>query len=127
MARVRVPTSISSSHVVSGAMAVHTQCGERDRRRIASSSLRSPSCLALRTMRVLCESGKELSLMRTLTGWLEGCGEPRQCRRTLVGPSRVQHHSEPPESQDHQLVVKRCGILVSPPYMMVSWEHCSGF
>jgi hypothetical protein len=58
-------------------------------------------------MRALCESGQELKLVRTLTGWLEGYDEPRRCRRTLVGPSRVQHHPEPPESQDHQLVVKK--------------------
>src|SRR5215471_16877793 len=47
MARVRSPRSMVSSSLVTGSIAVHTQCGARDRRVMASASLTSPACTAL--------------------------------------------------------------------------------
>src|SRR3989442_11778086 len=47
MARVRSPTSIASSSLLSGSIATQTHWGERSKRSMASASLTAPSFTAL--------------------------------------------------------------------------------
>src|SRR5262245_51127504 len=47
MARVRLPTATVRMSLLTGSIAIHTQCGERDRRLRASASVMSPSLTAL--------------------------------------------------------------------------------
>jgi len=100
MASVRWPTSMASSHWLSGSIATHTHWGERSRRSIASASLTSPSLTALsRAKQLIALDLLDAYVVQDVSRKGFGAAPPRRPATAAPGSVDLEHARRASDAQ----------------------------